>query len=271
MNMLALVTGASSGIGRAFTRRLAGDGHDVIAVARRAERLEEVAAGFPGGRVRPFAADLATGEGVDAVARMCAAEPLDLLVNNAGVAHYMPLAELPEAKAREVVGVKVAAPTMLARAAVPGMVTRGGGTIVNVAGMLAFGGPDPAAQMGRAVYTGALAHLVAMSQTLAAELAGTGVRVQALCPGVVATEFHERQGMDLGGTPRMSAEDVVTACLRGLELGEVVCAPGVEDERLLRAVFDADLAAFGAQSPRLATRYVSRPGGPVPGRAGNGS
>ncbi len=76
-----------------------------------------------------------------------------------------------------------------------------------------------------------------------------------LCPGVVATEFHERQGLDLSAVPRMSADDVVTASLRGLDLGEVVCAPGVERSDLLEAVFSADLAAFAAQAPQLAARY----------------
>jgi short-subunit dehydrogenase len=83
------------------------------------------------------------------------------------------------------------------------------------------------------------------------------LRIQVLCPGVVATEFHERQGLDLSAVPRMSAEDVVTASLRGLELGEVVCAPGVEEHGLLEAVSRADLEAFGAQSPQLAKRYRS--------------
>ncbi|MFK0115353.1 SDR family NAD(P)-dependent oxidoreductase [Streptomyces sp. NPDC090994] len=258
MHQLALVTGASSGIGRAFARRLAGLGHDVVAVGRRADRLEALAAEFPDVEVRPLIADLSTGEGVDAVADVCATEPLTMLVNNAGVAHYMPFADLPAAKARELVQVKVAAPTLLARAAVPGMLARGAGAIVNVAGMIAFSGPAPASQLPRrAVYAGALAHLVAMSQVLAAELSGTGVAVQVLCPGVVATEFHERQGLDLSGVPRMSAEDVVTAGLRGLELGETVCAPGVEDASLLQRVFDADLAAFGGQSTELAGRYRS--------------
>ncbi len=82
-----------------------------------------------------------------------------------------------------------------------------------------------------------------------------GVTVQICCPGVVATEFHTRQGMDLSAVPRMSAEEVVAASLRGLDLGEVVCAPGVENTALLDAVFSADLAAFGAQSPQLASRY----------------
>jgi short-subunit dehydrogenase len=105
------------------------------------------------------------------------------------------------------------------------------------------------------VYAGALAYLVTMTQALHEEISPYGLRAQVVCPGVVATEFHERQGLDLSAVPRMSAQDVVTASLRGLELGEVVCAPGVEDASLLDAVFRADLAAFGAQSPELAQRY----------------
>jgi hypothetical protein len=97
-----------------------------------------------------------------------------------------------------------------------------------------------------------------MTQVLHEELKSEGITFQVVCPGVVATEFHERQGLDLSAVPRMSAEDVVTASLRGLELGEVVCAPGVDDASLLDAVFAADLAAFGGQSPELASRY--RPG-----------
>jgi short-subunit dehydrogenase len=218
--------------------------------------LAEFADGHPEVKVRTVAADLSTSEGVDRVAGICATVPLTLLVNNAGVAHYMPLAGLPASKAAELMNVKVLAPTMLARATVAGMQERGAGTIVNVAGMIAFSGPAPRSQMSRrAVYAGTLADLVAMSQTLSAELEGTGVAVQVVCPGVVATEFHERQGLDLSAVPRMSADDVVTAGLRGLQLGETVCAPGVEDTSLLDAVFQADLAAFGGQSRQLAGRY----------------
>ncbi|GAA2425997.1 SDR family NAD(P)-dependent oxidoreductase [Streptomyces glaucus] len=256
MSGLALVTGATSGIGQAFAERLAADGHDLIVVGRRKDRLDEFAAAHPGVTVRAVAADLSTDAGIDTVAAICAAEPLTMLVNNAGVAHYMPLAELPADKAREIVHVKVVAPTMLTRAAVAGMRERGAGKIINVAGMIAFSGPaDKSVMPRRAVYAGSLAHLVTLSQTLGAELEGTGVQVQALCPGIVATEFHARQGLDMSAVPRMSAEDVVTAGLRGLELGEVVCAPGVEDAGLLDAVFRAGLAAFGGQSPELASRY----------------
>ena len=259
MSPLALITGASSGIGEAFARRLAEDGYDLIVVARRTDRLDDLAASLPPSvAVQVITADLATDDGIDTVARLCAEQPLTVLVNNAGLAHYMPIAELSVVQATELVHVKVAAPTMLTRAAVPGMLARGAGTIINLAGMIAFSGPAPASQMPRrAIYAGALAHSVAMSQTLSAELENTGVRVQVVCPGVVATEFHTVQGLDLSAVPRMSAGDVVTASLRGLELGEVVCAPGVQDYRLLQAVFDADLTVFGAQSPQLATRYVT--------------
>ncbi|WP_433305119.1 SDR family NAD(P)-dependent oxidoreductase [Actinoplanes sp. CA-030573] len=256
MGKLALVTGATSGIGKAFAERLAGLGYDLILVGRREERLTAFVAAHPGAAVRTVAVDLSTDEGIDAVARVGAAEEITMLVNNAGVAHYMPLADLPADKARELAHVKVVAPTMLTRAVVGGMQARGEGAIINVAGMIAFSGPAPGSVMPRrAVYAGGLAFAVAMSQTLSAELEGTGVRVQVLCPGVVATEFHERQGMDLSAVRRMSADDVVTASLRGLELGEVVVAPGVEDAGLLDAVFAAELAAFGGQSPELASRY----------------
>ncbi|MCU1648129.1 MAG: short-chain dehydrogenase/reductase [Nocardia sp.] len=256
MGKLALVTGATSGIGKSFAERLTADGYDLVIAGRRKDRLDEFAAAHSEVEIRPVVADLSTDEGIDAVAEICALEPLDLLVNNAGVAHYMPLAELPAAKARELVSIKVLAPTMITRAAVAGMQNRGRGAIINVAGMIAFSGPAPHSQMPRrVVYAGTLAYLVAMSQTLSAELEGTGVKVLVLCPGVVATEFHERQGIDMSVVPRMTAADVVTAGLRGLELGEVVCAPGVEDASLLDTVSHADLAAFAAQSPTLASRY----------------
>lgn len=257
MPKLALVTGASSGIGRAFARRLGAEGYDLVVVGRRRDRLEELVAALPGVKVRPLVADLGTDAGVEAVAEICASEALTMLVNNAGVAHYMAFAALPADKANELLHVKVVAPTMLARAAVPGMIARGRGTIINVAGMLAFSGPAPNDKLPlrRAVYTGTLAHIVALSQALHEELKSQGLQIQVLCPGVVATEFHERQGLDLSAVPRMSADDVVTASLRGLAMGEVVCAPGVERSDLLEAVSNADLAAFAAQSPQLAARY----------------
>lgn len=257
MSPLALVTGASSGIGQAFAERLAADGHDLIVVGRRRERLEKLAAALGWGvSVEVVVADLSTDAGMDAVAELAATRPVDVLVNNAGVAHYMPLAELPVSRARELMQVKVMAPTLLTHAALPGMLARGSGTLLNVAGMIAFSGPAPSTLMPRrAVYAGSLANTVAFSQTLSAELEGTGVTVHVVCPGVVATEFHSVQGMDLSAVPRMSAADVVQAALAGIRLGEVVIAPGVEDPTLLDAVFAADLAAFAGQTPQLASRY----------------
>jgi uncharacterized protein len=150
---LALVTGASSGIGKAFAERLAGEGYDLVAVGRRVDRLEALATSLTHVDVQPFVADLSTDEGVDAVAEVCASQPLTMLINNAGVAHYMPITKLPAEKARELVHVKVVAPTMLVRAAAPGMVARGEGTIINVAGMIAFSGPAPQGRLPRrAVY-----------------------------------------------------------------------------------------------------------------------
>ncbi|WP_158862324.1 SDR family NAD(P)-dependent oxidoreductase [Leifsonia sp. AG29] len=259
MSELAVVTGASSGIGREYARRLAAHGADLIAVGRRRERLDELADEFPNIRVHSVVADLSTPAGIQDVIHAVGSQPVTLLVNNAGVAHYKPFIDLPEEQAAELVGVKVLAPTLLTRAIAPGMVARGAGQIVNVAGMIAFSGPATLEQVGlrRAVYAASLAYTLTLSQTLHAELSPEGVTVQALLPGVVATEFHERQGMDLSAVPRMSAADVVTASLRGLELGETVTAPGVEQADLLQAVFSADLTAFGAQSPELASRYRS--------------
>jgi short-subunit dehydrogenase len=257
MSGLAVITGASSGIGREYARRLASQGTDLIAVGRRQERLDELGAEFPDVTIQTVVADLSTREGIQNVIAVVGDQPVTLLVNNAGVAHYKAFVDLAEEQAAELVGVKVLAPTLLTRAIAPGMVARGVGQIVNVAGMIAFSGPATLEQVGlrRAVYASTLAYAVALSQTLNAELSPSGVTVQVLLPGVVATEFHERQGMDLSAAPRMSAADVVTASLRGMELGETVTAPGVEQHHLLQDVFTADLAAFGAQSHELASRY----------------
>ncbi len=265
---LALITGASSGIGRAFAERLAADGYDLVVVGRRKDRLDALASSLAT-KVEVVSADLATEQGVRTVADIAAGRSLTMLINNAGVAHYMRFVDLPPATAQELMNVKMTAPTLLTRAAVPGMISRGAGTVLNVAGMLAFGGSAPAAPppSQRAVYVGTLAYTVAMTQTLHAELHGTGVRVHVVCPGIVATEFHEVQGMDLSAFPRMTAADVVSGALAGIELGETVITPGVEDDRLLDRVFSADLEAFSNQSSALATRY--QPGVPHGGPVGS--
>jgi len=254
---LALVTGATSGIGQSFARRLAAQGYEVIAVGRRQDRLDELAAEFPAGQIRPITADLTRSEDVERLSEICRQEPLSLLINNAGVSHYMGFTDLPVEKASELLQVKVVAPTLLARNAAPGMMERKNGTIINVAGMLGFGATAPLGHAaGRATYVASLSHLISLSLALSEELKPEGLRVQVLCPGVVATEFHTRQGMDLSAIPRMSAEYVVTASLKSLEMDEVVCAPGVEDVTLIERALNANLQAFGGQSPNLAGRYL---------------
>lgn len=254
---LALVTGASSGIGAAFARRLAKEGHDLVVVARRRDRLEELAHELGDVTVDILPADLGTDAGVDAVCRRAAESPLALLVNNAGLAHYMPFVELPTDKAAELVRVNVLAPTLIARAAAAAMVTRGAGAIINVASLLAFSGSAAMPTLPkRVVYAASRAYVVTFSQVLASELAGTGVKIQALCPGLVRTEFHTRQGIDLSRLPRMEPEEVVQASTKALALGEIVCAPGLEDAELLKRIDEAQRAVLpAAGQTAIASRY----------------
>lgn len=251
----ALVTGASSGIGEAYARRLAADGYGVVAVGRRRERLEALAA--EAGGVEVVEADLATPEGLAAAREAALAAPLDLLVNNAALAHYAPFVELDPARANELVELNVLAPVALTRAVLPGMVERGSGAVVNVASLLAFSGEwDGPFVPKRAVYAASKAFLLMFTQVLALELRETGVRVQVLCPGVVRTEFHSRQGMDMSGRTRMEPDDVVTASLADLERGVVVSAPGVEDEDAFAAIGAAQaVVAASTGATALASRY----------------
>src|ERR1700736_3598390 len=153
-----------------------------------------------------------------------------MLVNNAALAHYMDFAELSPARARELVDLNVLAPVLLSRSAVAGMLARGRGSIINVASLLAFSGAERAPLLPqRAVYAGTKSFLVAFSQVLAGEVLAGGVRVQVVCPGVVRSEFHSRQGMDMSDVPRMEPDQVVAASLADLADGVVVSVPGLTD------------------------------------------
>lgn len=261
---LALVTGASSGIGEAYAEQLARQGWDLVLVARRRDRLEALAtrvAAGSGSDVRIVEADLGSDAGLESVVDVVEAVPLDFLVNNAALAHYMPLVELPPASARELVELNVLAPVLLSRAALPGMLEHGAGAIVNVASLLAFSGGWQGPQLPqRAVYASTKSFLLTFTQILAAELAATGVRVQVLCPGVVRTEFHTRQGLDMSGRARMEPQDVVAASLSDLERGVVISIPGLEDETVLDRVLtaQAELATFTGTAS-LPGRYRSPP------------
>lgn len=264
MGRLAMVTGASSGIGVAYAEILAADGWDLVLVARRRERLEELAArlsGEHGVEARVAATDLADTAQLDGLCTDAAELEVELLVNNAALAHYMPFAELPTESAHELVDLNVLAPVLLTRAVLPGMVVRDAGGVINVASLLAFSGAWEAPFLPqRAVYAAGKAFLVAFTQILAAELQGTGVRVQVVCPGVVRSEFHTRQGMDMSAMSRMEPEDVARASLLDLERGVVVSIPSSADENPLETVAAAQRELMGAtRVVELPDRYRAAP------------
>lgn len=257
---LAMVTGASSGIGEAYAERLAADGWSLLVVARRRERLNELASRLRdahGATVRAIEADLGRSEDVQRVCEEIEAAPLGMLVNNAGLAHYMPFAELPSARARELVDVNVLAPVLLTRTALDGMLARSEGSIINVASLLAFSGAEQAPILPqRAVYAATKSFLVSFSQVLAGELAESGVRVQVVCPGVVRSEFHSRQGMDMSAVPRMEPDQVVEASLADLANGVVVSVPGLADTDALTHLQTASHELVSvARTAELPVRY----------------
>ncbi len=261
----ALVTGASSGLGAAFAERLARDGYDLLLVARRADRLQILADRLHnehGVTVEPLTADLSRPEGMRAAEkRIEGDERLELLVNNAGFGGYMAFIELPPDRAEELINVQVLAVARLTRAALPGMLARKKGAIINVSSRLGLSralGSDRLPK--RATYAGTKAFVITFSQLLHSELQGTGVQVQALCPGVVDTEFHERVGLPPGAYPAaivMQPQDVVQASLAGLRLGEVICVPALDDPALLAQLEDDERRMFEAsRTGKLATRYT---------------
>jgi short-subunit dehydrogenase len=244
----ALVTGASSGIGAEYARRLAADGHDLILVARRADRLEALAAGLPT-PATPLVADLETADGRRRVAdAIAAADDLAFVVNNAGWGGYAPFHELELETVQGLIAIHVQAVAELTHAAVRAMLPRGAGAIVNVASRLALSGtipPDPMPH--RAVYAGAKSFIVTFTQAIAGELEGTGLRVQALLPGLVTSEFHEVRGTPMPPAPPqayMSPQDLVAGSLDDLARGRVTSAPSVPDE-LIDAIDASQRAVFG--------------------------
>jgi short-subunit dehydrogenase len=257
---IALITGASAGIGQSFAEQLAASGHDLIVVARRRDRLEALAQRLGAAhhsKVEVLVADLATDAGIDAVAARAAAAPLDLLINNAGIGGYRRFVELEPKVADALISIHIRAVVQVTRAALPAMVERKQGGVINVSSLLAYSGSATDAFFPkRAVYAGAKAFLVTFTQVLANELADTGVRVQVCLPGVIKTEFHDVQGMDLSQMPRMSPDDLARASLAGLRLGEVVCVPALEDPSAVQRVDEASRAVLAvSRSTSIAARY----------------
>ena len=248
----ALVTGASSGIGALYADRLARRGYDLILVARHRERLEALAQRLThetGRQVDLVVADLNDRKEVGRVEAVLRSDAnLTLLVNNAGVGSTAPLLHADIDTMEAMIAVNVTALTRLTYAAVPAFVARGRGTLVNIASIVGV-----APELLNGVYGGTKAFVLALSRSLRHELAGTGVRVQVVLPGAIATAFWNIAGTPIEHLPQeqrervMSAEDLVDAALAGLDQGEFVTIPALPNA----ADWEAFEAAREALLPNL--------------------
>lgn len=227
---LAVVTGATAGIGREFCSQLAARGYDLIVAARNAARLDQLRQDLEGShhiQVEVFPADLTIDTDVSLLAERLSRSPdLTLLVNNAGFGSRGNLANASPAVQEAMLRLHVMAPMRLSQAALPVLLNKGRGGIINVSSVASF-----LYSPGNVNYCATKAYLTSFSEGIAAELAGTGVRVQALCPGFTHTEFHQRMEADVRHLPAwmwLTASDVVRTSLRSLDRGgPVVCIPGL--------------------------------------------
>ncbi|MEO5762363.1 MAG: SDR family oxidoreductase [Vicinamibacteria bacterium] len=241
---LAIVTGASSGIGEAFARELQRRQFSLILVARRHDRLAALQAELASSSVDLMVADLSSAEGVASVARRLALGGVSLLVNNAGAGYRGDVSGQPDQNISQLVRLNLEAPMRLTRAALGPMVARKQGTIINVASMGAF---QPVPYLN--VYAATKAGLLSFTEALADELVGTGVNVQALCPGNIPTGFQGiagTKGSRFDKTPSMTALSVVQSSLdAALSGGATLHLPGRLDR----------LSIF---AQRLLPRFVAR-------------
>ena len=244
----ALVTGASSGLGEEFCRQLAQRCDVIIAVARRRSRLEALREELAdSAEVHVVEADLLSVEGVAHTMEMLRQKgPADILVNNAGFSPYGEFIDLPIGGQRDMLDLHCDATITLTRAALPFMRERGRGHIINVSSLGSFF-PGPTL----AVYGGTKAFLNYFSLALQKEVAAAGIKVQALCPGLVRTEIHEPM-KDQGFDPKMfsddmwmQAADVVTASLDALDGDRVLVVPGEGNLTMARAGVQGMLDALG--------------------------
>jgi uncharacterized protein len=224
----ALVTGASRGIGERLARRLAADGSDLVLVARRAEPLQVLAATLRSAHqvsVEVLTADLASPAGLAAIeARLSdPARPVELLVNNAGLGVEGAFADLAAARAQEQIAVNVTAVVRLTRAALPGMLGRRHGGVLNVSSVAGFY-PSP----GAAVYGASKAFVTSFSESLAAELKGRGVHVTALCPGLTRTRARDEAVSGPAALAWLDADKVAAAGLEAVAAGRVLAVPGAQ-------------------------------------------
>lgn len=228
MSKTALVTGATAGIGAAFARRLAVEGYDLVLVARDEAKLASFGAELVdrhGVAAESLAADLSTAEGCDRVqARLAQSDqPVDMLVNNAGISLNTPFLRSTVESEERLLRLNVHAVMRLTLAALPGMVERRRGEIVNVSSVAGFGTPMPGS-----TYSASKAWVTNFSQSIADSVRSSRIRVMALCPGYTRTEFHDRAGINMSAMPSwlwLSAEEVVRDGLRDLRRGKSVSVP----------------------------------------------
>lgn len=256
---VAIITGASSGIGSVYAERLAARGHDVVLAARREDRLRRLAAELTerhGVRAEVLVSDLSTPEGVARLGdRIQSDTAISMLVNNAGFSALKPLTETPRETVTSMIALNVTALTLLSKAAITAFKARDGGVLINIGSGAGFA-PYP----GIPVYGATKAYVYLFTQSLQSEVEGTPVRVQLVLPGAVVSEGWEvAGGAELESLPPeivMSTEDLVDAALRGFDLGETVTAPSVHDEALLRDYETAGARALqGAFDATPAARY----------------
>src|SRR6266850_1546418 len=228
---VAVITGASSGIGAVYADRLAKRGYDLILVARNEARLKSLSARLTsetGRSVKVLRADLSDKAKLAKVEAMLRDDSsITMLVNNAGLGSVAPLLDADVNKMDEIIALNITALTRLTYAAAPGFVTRGAGTIINIGSVV---GISPEALNG--VYGASKAYVLALSHSLQHELADKGIRVQAVLPGATATDLWETAGLPWQKLPPsivMSVEDMVDAALVGLDQGELVTIPGLHD------------------------------------------
>ncbi|MFD3512779.1 SDR family NAD(P)-dependent oxidoreductase [Streptomyces sp. NPDC058657] len=251
----ALITGATAGIGSAFARRLASDGHNLVLMARSTERLREQATELHdkhGVEAEVLSADLSTEEGIAAVEKRLAdrTHPVDLLVNNAGFGNKGEFLDVPMADELAMLKVHCEAVLRLTSAAVAGMKERGRGGVVNVASVAAF--------VPRGTYGASKAWVVQFTQGVAKDMAGSGVRLMALCPGFVRTEFHERAGMGTDNIPSwmwLDADKLVAEALKDLARGKSLSIPDPRYKALMGVVKVAPRGLLGGITSRTGRKY----------------
>lgn len=224
----ALITGASTGLGASFSRRLAAEGRDLILVARDVERLEALAANLRDRYpvvIEVLAADLSTERGCAAVADRIVQDdkPVDTLINNAGFGFYKPFGEVPLVDEQRMLDVNVRAVLTLTHAAFGMMIERGRGEIINLASVAGF-----LPRRAAATYAAGKAWVISFTENIAQLTDGTGVRVTVICPGVTHTEFHDRAGADMTKLPAvlwLDADRVVAEGLAAARAGKVISIP----------------------------------------------